>query len=212
MVSRIFKTLDICAIGINVDQNWSSSEIVRKMGNGAQTSFWKDCWVGSVPLCQSFPRLFSISLQQEASVASIWCPNGISNWKLIWRRRLFVWETALLDELLLLLRAVTLSQEADGWGWRPEQGGEYTVKSTYDFVSSLIIDRTVVSADLEMVFKWIWKCLVPSKVSGLVWMVLHDRVPTRDNLFRRKIIMEIGECRCVFCGESIENVSHLFLY
>jgi hypothetical protein len=203
---------DICAIGINVDQNWFSNEIVRKMGNGAQTSFWKECWVGSVPLCPKFPRLFSISLQHEASVASIWFPNEISNWNLVWRRRLFVWETVLLDELLLFLRAVTLSQEVDGWGWRPEQGGEYTVKSTYEVVSSLIIDRRFVTVDLEMAFKWIWKCLVPLKVSGLVWMVLHDRVPTRDNLFRRNIIMEIGECRCVFCGESIETVSHLFLY
>jgi hypothetical protein len=70
----------------------------------------------------------------------------------------------------------------------------------------------VLTSDLEAAFKRIWNSLVPTKVSGLVWMVLHDRIPSRQNLVRRQIIAITGDHRCVFCGESMESVSHLFLY
>jgi hypothetical protein len=98
------------------------------MGNSEQTRFWEDVWIGNSSLCTRFPRLFSVSQQQEASVASV--RNQPGGWNLIWRRRLFVWEKALLDELLILLETVVLSTTEDGWSWRPEEGGEFTVKST----------------------------------------------------------------------------------
>jgi hypothetical protein len=88
-----------------MDYHWFSSEIVRKMGYGAQTSFWKDCWVGLTPLCENFPRLFSICLQSDATVSSLWSPNSNGNWNLVWRRRLFVWETVLLEDLMLVRRS-----------------------------------------------------------------------------------------------------------
>jgi hypothetical protein len=91
---------DICSIGTNLDQDWFSNEIIRRMGNGANTRFWLGRWIGAVPLCDKFPRLFSISLQKESSVANMWSPSDASGWNLSWRRRLFVWETVLLDELI----------------------------------------------------------------------------------------------------------------
>jgi hypothetical protein len=81
---------DICSIGINVDNNWFSQQVIRKMGNGAQTSFWRDSWTGTVPLCEKFPRLYSISIQKEEPVANLWSPNVNGNWNLAWRRRMFV--------------------------------------------------------------------------------------------------------------------------
>jgi hypothetical protein len=182
------------------------------MGNGINTRFWLDNWLGPISLCEKFPRLFSISLQKEASVASLWNPNDVRGWNFNWHHRMFVWELALLDELFLLLQTVILSTEEDSWGWRPEQGSEFTVKSTYVLVADLLIDRRLVTNEIGSAFKSIWKCMAPSKVMGLVWMVLHDRVPTRDNLYRRKIISENGDISCVPCGERIETVSHLFLY
>jgi hypothetical protein len=148
-------------------------------------------------------------MQKEASVASLWSPNG---WNLIWRRRLFVWESGLVDELLLALRPIVLDSVEDGWGWRSEQGGEYSAKSAYGVVLNLMQDRTPIPIYRESAFKAIWKCLAPSKVSGFVWMVLHGRVPTRENLLRRNIIAATGDHCCVFCGNSVETVPHLFLY
>jgi hypothetical protein len=183
---------DICSIGINLDQNWFSHQVIKKLGNGSQTRFWKDIWVGDIMLCEKFPRLFSIISNKDATVAEVWSPGVGSGWNLIWRRNLFVWETTLLEELLLLLGPIVLSTERDDLGWRPEQGGVFSVKSTYTLVSNLLIERRMVTLDQELAFKVIWKCPVPSKVSGLVWMVLHDKMSARDNLVRRRILTENG--------------------
>jgi hypothetical protein len=203
---------DICGIGSNLGNDWLSTEIIRKMGNGAHTSFWKDCWLGSAPLCERFPRLFSISTQKDETIANVWSPMVDGGWNFSWRRRLFVWEMGLLDELLLVLSSVALSTEEDCWGWRPELGEDFTVKSAYNLVSGLMTDRVIVTVDVRTAFKAIWKCYAPSKVSGFVWLLLHDRVPTRMNLFKRKIITDHVQTCCVFCGEETETAAHLFLY
>jgi hypothetical protein len=49
-------------------------------------------------------------------VASVWNPNDVG-WNLNWRRRLFVWETDLLNELLFMLNSVIVSEEEDRWNW-----------------------------------------------------------------------------------------------
>jgi uncharacterized protein YjlB len=83
------------------------------MGNGTQIRFWKDCWLGSVPLCEKLPRLFSISMQKEETVARLRSLNGDEGWNFSWRQRLFVWETVLVEELIAALRSVVMSAVGD---------------------------------------------------------------------------------------------------
>ncbi|MCI63965.1 hypothetical protein A2U01_0085222, partial [Trifolium medium] len=49
-------------------RNWLSEAMERRMGNGGLNRFWVDKWIGDAPLCVSFPRLFSLSLQKFANV------------------------------------------------------------------------------------------------------------------------------------------------
>jgi len=51
--------------------NWFTNTVRKKLGNGSNTRFWKDRWVGEMPLLQLFPRLFSISNQKEAKVRKL---------------------------------------------------------------------------------------------------------------------------------------------
>ncbi|GAU33506.1 hypothetical protein TSUD_386510 [Trifolium subterraneum] len=171
---------DICSIGSNLDQDWFSRAVVKKMGN--------------------------------ATVASVRNLNNEIGWELVWRRRLFVWETNLLNELLMILNPITLSDAVDQWGWRPENGEEFSVKSTYSLVYDMLLTKGNISQDQESAFKAIWKGPAPFKVSGFAWLVLLDKVPTRVNLIRRRAIQENGENRCIFCGDYAETVNHLFLY
>jgi uncharacterized protein YjlB len=84
------------------------------LGNGLNTSFRCDTWVGDVPLRDRFPRLFSISNQKEMSVSRVRRNlNGTTCWDVSWRRRFFVWEHDLLTELLALINPVSLSNDAD---------------------------------------------------------------------------------------------------
>jgi hypothetical protein len=64
--------------------------VVKELGNGAHTWFWEDVWVGEESLRQRFPRLFSISIQQDGLVASMRDPDVVIGWNFRWRRRLWV--------------------------------------------------------------------------------------------------------------------------
>jgi hypothetical protein len=203
---------DICSIGINLDRNWFSLGVAKNLGNGGSTRFWEDIWVGEVSLQQRFPQLFLISVQQDTTIASVWNSNEIPGWNLRWRRRLFEWELNLLNELLLLLSSVSLTNVEDSWYWKPAEEKVFTVKSAYDLVSDLMLSKEDFSFGQKLAFKVVWKSPAPSKTAGFAWLVLLDRVPTKANLFRRQVIRGVEEQCCVFCRREVETASHLFLY
>jgi hypothetical protein len=70
--------------------------VTKKLGCGDTIDFWKDTWVGVEPLEQLFPRLFSISVQQNMVIRQLgsWT-NGVWRWELLWRKNFFTWEEPL---------------------------------------------------------------------------------------------------------------------
>ena len=84
------------------------------MGDGKQTNFWSDVWIGGVSLKERFSILFELSVDKWVSVFDMfqlgWGENG-EPWK--WRRRLFAWEEEKVGELCLLLHNVTLHADKE---------------------------------------------------------------------------------------------------
>jgi hypothetical protein len=75
--------MDIC--NIDKDSDWFTRAALKRVGNGRSTKFWKEIWVGDQPLCNKFPRLFSISTQQDEVVGNM--GNWVENqwrWSLSW--------------------------------------------------------------------------------------------------------------------------------
>ncbi|WJX91754.1 hypothetical protein P8452_73481 [Trifolium repens] len=202
---------DITSIGSNLDVNWFSKEVVKVIGDGRATSFWKDTWVGERPFETRFPRLFSISSQKEASVAAVWAGAETVGWNFQWRRRLFAWEEEQVEQLMDVVNAITLSDFEDKWRWKSDVDGEFSVKSTYALISNLSAGRGNWDNNLAAAFKALWNCPAPSKVLDFSWMLLHNKIPTKDNLFRRQIINGNDQL-CVFCGTELETSVHLFIY
>ena len=58
--------------GIRMDWELVSNRLVFIVGNGRRVSFWRDKWCGDSPLCSSFPSLFALTIDKEASVADVW--------------------------------------------------------------------------------------------------------------------------------------------
>ncbi|PNX78255.1 ribonuclease H [Trifolium pratense] len=174
---------DICSIGTNLETNWFLDEVVKKMGNGAQTSFWKDKWIGDVSFYDKFPRLYSISTQKEDLVAVLCNRDGEVRWNLQLQRRLFVWESNQLDELLTIINPVILSGMEDQWGWKAEKGGLFTVKSTYVLLVKQFLGETSLTREETTAFKAIWKSPAPSKIVGFAWLALHNRIPQEITSF-----------------------------
>jgi hypothetical protein len=67
-------------------------------------------WMGNVPLCDRFPRLYSISSYKNGTVNEFCSEKErLFRGEWGWRRRLFVWEHTLLDSLAESMPIVVLS-------------------------------------------------------------------------------------------------------
>ncbi|MCH87455.1 ribonuclease H, partial [Trifolium medium] len=192
---------------------WFSQVAVKKLGNGNSVKFWKDVWLGEQCLAQRFPRLFGISVQQDEVITNVgsWV-NGEWRWGLLWRRNFFVWEETLVQELLNLILNVEITDADDGWIWTPDRVEGFSVKSLYVYLDSLLSPQIQRTSLENFAFNYIWKSGVPSKVCALVWQLFLDRLPTRDNLCRRGVIIRSEDAFCPLCTREVESSRHLFLH
>jgi hypothetical protein len=110
-----------------------------------------------------------------------------------------------------VLERVVMSVTVDSWVWNPGKGNGFSVKLTYVFLDHSLYNYVQLSSLESFTYKFIWKSGVPSKVSALAWQLLLNRIPTRENLRRHRIITTGNSC-CPLCNEVEESACHLFLY
>jgi hypothetical protein len=157
-----------------------------------------------VPLRVKFPRLFNLAVDKWATVQKMesrgWAVRG-GAWK--WRRRLLVWEEETVSECASLLYNVVLhDQTFDRWRWLLDPMHGYSVNGTYTYLTTPDVQSE------RGRFEDVWLKQVQLKVSVFVWRLLPNRIPTKDNHFRRCIIPFDDTSCIVGCGSS-ETVDHL---
>ncbi|GAU29128.1 hypothetical protein TSUD_58940 [Trifolium subterraneum] len=184
---------------------WFRESVVKRVGNGAETFFRTDPWVGGSPLCEWFGRLFDLAENKSCSVAemfSLGWEAGGDAW--VWRRHLWVWEEEMLRECQTLLLNFSFQvQYSDSWHWQPDIDTDYSVRGAYQLLTS---HDSVTLGEAETI---IWHKQVPLKVSICAWRLLRDRLPTRTNLVSRGIISPEAHFCVSGCG-GIESTQHLF--
>nr|XP_043619869.1 uncharacterized protein LOC122591684 [Erigeron canadensis] len=163
--------------------------------------FWIDVWAGAESLATLFPYLYAKEKKKLCTVNEriIFNENTIIfSWE--WRSSSLSMEEQ--DELVRLqglLAHVTLSDRPDTWKWKLDKTGMFTVASLKEKLSMFgresLIDR------------FHWNSWVPMKVNMVAWRANINRLPTKDNIVRRNIILSSD--LCVFCGESTETVEHV---
>jgi len=186
---------------------WFRECVSKKVGDGTDTLFWFDRWLGLVPLCVRFRRLFELYENKYITVAelfSLGVAEGGEAWQ--WRRRLWAWEEEMLEECRACLFDVSLHVNvSDQWLWIPDSIEGYFVQGVYDVLTSK--DLPVVDPSAEL----IWHRQVPLKVSVFAWRLLRDRLLTKSNLNYKGVVSpEVGLC-VSGCG-YLESAQHLFLY
>jgi hypothetical protein len=100
----------------------------------------------------------------------------------------------------------------DKWSWLLSPDGCFSVKSVYEELFKEIVAGPILGVLEENVFKNIWDSPAPSKIIVFSWQLLYDRVPTKDNLLLRGIILPNGGTHCAWCGQFPEYACHLFLH
>jgi hypothetical protein len=153
-----------------------------------------------------FPRLFDLAENKEVSVREMegrgWAVDG-GAWE--WRRRLLAWEEESLSECATLLSNIVLQESIlDRWRWVHDPINGYSVRGTYKYLTTSV---TTVGRPLPDV---VWLKQVPLKVSVFVWRILRNRLPTKDNLARRRVLHHEDTACVGGCGGH-ELVTHLLL-
>lgn len=86
-----------------------------------------------------------------------------------------------------------------------EKSRVYSVSSAYHFMTAQPIDTS------PMVSTSLWNKDIPLKVMLFAWRLFRDRLPTKNNLFRRGIIDHDSQMCVSGCG-TLESSSHLFMH
>ncbi|GJX70193.1 RNA-directed DNA polymerase, eukaryota [Tanacetum coccineum] len=170
----------------------------KKVGNGANTLFWEDCWINDVPLSRSFPRLYALELKKGITVADkLIDASFVASFRRNPRGGV---EEEQLHHLVELVGSISLSPSNDRWAWLLGSSGEFSVHSARTFIDDILLPFV---GDFTR-----WVKVVPIKVNILAWKVCLDKLPTRLNLSLRGI--DIPSIICPNCGLAGESCSHLF--
>jgi hypothetical protein len=115
------------------------------------------------------------------------------------------WGSALFACLTSLCRF----DRVDKWIWKLHAINCYTVSSAYCFLTELEHDRHQ-QLNNNNNNNFLWLKAVPLKVLIFAWRLFLDRIPTRDKLFQRRVIL-ISDQGCVGNCGSNEVREHLFI-
>ncbi|XP_022019238.1 uncharacterized protein LOC110919272 [Helianthus annuus] len=172
------------------------------VGDGNDTSFWGDKWLGNEPLRLRFPHLFRLERKKWVNVAErIQVQQGVRfmNWE--WRSVPSSLEE--VNELFALLADVheyKWEEGNDKWKWDPGKDGIFTVKS-----AKILMSEGLMAGNLQIVD---WRGWTPLKCKILAWRIGLDRIPTKMNLIKRG--MALDSLDCPMCDAGQESTLHLF--
>ncbi len=168
----------------------------KKVGDGKNTLFLEDSWIGGRPLADQFPLLYNISLNKMVLVAKV-LSEGLDNFR--FRRTLTDKKLEEWISLNFLCKNVRLSNVKDTLSWKLNKSGVFSVKSFY---------RALMIQGSGFPFKKIWKFKIPPRVKVFLWLVLKNSILTKDNLLKRG--WKGKDSNCQFCSGQ-ETIEHLFL-
>ena len=84
--------------------------------------------------------------------------------------------------------------------WPLSPDGEYSVKSTYRMLAVEVTNGLPSSSGgaCSILWKRIWKIHVPQRIKHFIWRAAKDSLPTKQNLVRRQIPVDVT---CSLCED-----------
>lgn len=176
----------------------SKGTLRQSVGSGSRIRFWKDVWLGDMPLCARFNRLYRLELDENCMLNERFISG---NWSWQWRRPITSGRTAdLLHILMLELSHIELSSNSDSWTWSIGEDGLFSVAATRLHIDHSTLPSSSIGTR--------WNKGLPRKVNIFIWRLRLDRLPTRLNLSKRGL--EIDSIMCPICNANVESNDHVF--
>ena len=181
----------------------------RKVEGSGRTLFWWHKWVAVDALKDLYPRLFSISLQQNKCIVDVGCMGCL-------QLEMEFWMAATSFCMRISACAGSFAPCARvcphcKWGWQTHLNFSAFWILLCQIVSLVGRHWYLCSNTLLNYVKGVWVELAPPRVELLAWMVLLERMNTKDRLRKFKIIDADG-ASCSLHNQSEESVDHLFCH
>jgi len=84
--------------------------------------------------------------------------------------------------------------------WTADRLGRFTIKSALQLMRQP-------EGDTRRAWEWVWKLKIPQRIKLFVWLLLHGRLLTNSERYRRRLCMSPV---CELCQDATEDLDHLF--
>lgn len=174
-----------------------------QVGNGRSIRIWMD---KGLPTPSSFKVISPLShLHEDARVEELIEASNRT------------WKQDVLKQVFLPHKAESINRMAlssnpqdDKQIWAPISTGLFSVRSAYWVAMEVSKGCTVgVSndSDLRKFWKYLWNMNILHKVRHIAWRACKDILPTKENLKRRKVLMDSS---CELCQAEAKTSGNRF--
>jgi ribonuclease HI len=174
-----------------------------KIGNGRKVKIWKDRWMPDLKVIDFMGD--NCPLSEDACVEDL-IDVDTKQWK---RDLIFsCFDRIVAKQIINTPLSFRLPQDLMIWNW--EKDGEYSVRSAYH----LLCDEKArfqpgpSCPQSSKLWKEIWRAPVPNKIKNFMWRLAKNILPTRANLHKKGIHLDLI---CPLCSREEESSQHLFL-
>jgi hypothetical protein len=169
------------------------------IGNGTTILFWHDTWNNHC-LQQKFPRLHSFAKNDKISVSAFLRNNALEEQFFLPLSEEAFQEYQELQVLLHNLQRQDDNRDEWTYMWG---SGQYSSKKFYIHPYKNIHPPRP--------FLWIWNSRCSNKLRVFTWLLLMDRLNTRNILRRKNFAIQGSNYSCVLCNSNTEETAyHLF--
>jgi hypothetical protein len=137
-------------------------------GKCSSISFWKDVWIGEVPLSTRFPSLYAKSSDTYLKISQAYSKE---DWYILFQRSLDQGDLQAWMELCNLVEDIELEDVPTMISWRLAPSGKFSTKSLY---------LALYKAPEVPLTKLIWSYQLPLKIKIFTWQLARGRLPS-DN-------------------------------
>lgn len=173
-----------------------------RVEDGQSIKIWEDKWVLS-PLTNAIQTPVSL-LDRDAQVCEL-IDDSTRWWNIGLVEQIFSVE----DSTRICSLPLCPNLQGDRFVWSGNKNGLFKVRSAYHMAkNSKGQDLGGLSNDNVMSTLWkkIWSIKWPRVVKMFLWKACNNILPTKENLYKRKVV---ADPLCVVCGRITETPGHV---